>query len=275
MNKKKKYFIITDVHSFYDEMITALNKAGFDKNNPDHILISCGDLFDRGKKPRECLDFVMSIPKSRRIFIKGNHEDNLQRLLHGAPPEWADKHNGTLNTILLLGNKTKPKTEWEDAIKNCNNNKKLQKYLGECRNYYETDNYLFVHGWYPYIPYDWFLGEENNSGAYDVHFYRTASVFAWKKARWDCGFHEWASQLYDHEKYGVPMLDKTVVCGHWHVSYAHSRFHNLGQEWANKGQKINKACHFEPFYDEGIIGLDACTIYSGFCNCIVLEDKAS
>lgn len=28
-----KYFIVSDVHSYYDELITALNGKGFDKNN--------------------------------------------------------------------------------------------------------------------------------------------------------------------------------------------------------------------------------------------------
>ena len=32
----KKYFIVADVHGFYDEMIDALNEAGFDKNNENH-----------------------------------------------------------------------------------------------------------------------------------------------------------------------------------------------------------------------------------------------
>ena len=37
----KKYFVVADIHSFYDEFMKALNDAGFDINNEDHILISC------------------------------------------------------------------------------------------------------------------------------------------------------------------------------------------------------------------------------------------
>lgn len=40
----KKYFVISDPHSFYMEMKTALFKAGFRKSNKEHILIVCGDL---------------------------------------------------------------------------------------------------------------------------------------------------------------------------------------------------------------------------------------
>ena len=63
-----KYFITSDIHSFYDEFIEALNKAGYDKNNKDHILIICGDIFDRGTKPLEIYEFLknMSQAHSRR-----------------------------------------------------------------------------------------------------------------------------------------------------------------------------------------------------------------
>ena len=46
----KKFFVIADVHSFYTEMKRALDVAGFEINNPDHILISCGDALDRGSQ---------------------------------------------------------------------------------------------------------------------------------------------------------------------------------------------------------------------------------
>ena len=39
-----RYFVVTDVHGFYDEMIEALDIAGFDPNNENHWLISLGDV---------------------------------------------------------------------------------------------------------------------------------------------------------------------------------------------------------------------------------------
>lgn len=38
------YFVTSDIHGFYNELQTALNGAGFDPNNENHIFISCGDL---------------------------------------------------------------------------------------------------------------------------------------------------------------------------------------------------------------------------------------
>ena len=49
----KTCFVVADVHSFYDEMIAALDGAGFDPANPDHIFVCLGDLLDRGDKPLE------------------------------------------------------------------------------------------------------------------------------------------------------------------------------------------------------------------------------
>ena len=43
-----KYFVFSDVHGFYDLLIGKLNSEGFDINNPNHMLISLGDNFDRG-----------------------------------------------------------------------------------------------------------------------------------------------------------------------------------------------------------------------------------
>ena len=47
----KKYFVCGDVHSFYTYLKEALDNAGFDLNNDDHVFVSCGDLFDRGDEP--------------------------------------------------------------------------------------------------------------------------------------------------------------------------------------------------------------------------------
>jgi len=75
------YFCVSDVHSFYDEMIEALDNAGFDIENPNHIFISLGDLLDRGPKPKECLEFVNRLPKNRKILIKGNHERLMEQCI--------------------------------------------------------------------------------------------------------------------------------------------------------------------------------------------------
>lgn len=97
-----EYFVISDIHSFYDEMIECLNKKGYDKDNPNHILIVCGDIWDRGTQPLEVYNFLRSIPKERRVLIRGNHEFLLNDLVKRGFPESHDKHNGTYDTLLQI-----------------------------------------------------------------------------------------------------------------------------------------------------------------------------
>ena len=46
----KKYFVASDIHSFYTTFIKELTKTGFDLNNEAHIIIIFGDLFDTSIK---------------------------------------------------------------------------------------------------------------------------------------------------------------------------------------------------------------------------------
>ena len=65
----KKYFVASDIYSFYTPFIKELNKTGFDLNNEEHILIICGDLFDRGSESLKLYEFIKTLPKERRILI--------------------------------------------------------------------------------------------------------------------------------------------------------------------------------------------------------------
>ena len=93
-----KLFCVSDIHSFYTPMKKALDEAGFDPNNKDHILISCGDLFDRGPDSEELFLYIMSLPN--KILIKGNHDILLEELCTRGFPYSNDKSNGTVRTVL-------------------------------------------------------------------------------------------------------------------------------------------------------------------------------
>ena len=64
---------------------------------------------------------------------------------------------------------------------------------------------------------------------------------------------------------GIVEPNKTIVCGHWHCSFGHSRYNHDGGEFDNNP-------NFAPYYANGIIALDACTPISWKVNCIVIED---
>ena len=52
-----------------DALKAALGEAGFDKDNPDHLLVVVGDLFDRGPSNREVLAFLMTIKNKILILV--------------------------------------------------------------------------------------------------------------------------------------------------------------------------------------------------------------
>lgn len=262
----KKIFIITDVHSFYDEMIEALDELGFDRNNEDHILISLGDLLDRGPKPLECLNYINSLPKNRKILIRGNHEDLLEEALARGFFLSHDYHNCTIDTCAKLA-----EMDMQDildheltlfaAIDKIKNRPELNEYLNSLVDYFEMGEYVFVHGWVP-------TQYKNGMPIYniDMGLWKDGD---WEDARWTNGMRQWS---------GAPLKNKTVVCGHYHTSWGHAVLHSYGVEfddeyYEDSGEEYK--AHFEPFVDEGIIALDSCCAYSGFLNCVAteVEDK--
>ena len=47
------------IHGYFDEWMTSLNESGFDFNNKDHILVVLGDIFDRGRQPKDVYKFLV------------------------------------------------------------------------------------------------------------------------------------------------------------------------------------------------------------------------
>lgn len=243
-----KYFVVSDVHGFYMELIETLNSKGFDKENKEHVLVSCGDLFDRGAFPTLVLEYIMSLPEERRILIRGNHEDLLEELLNKTrKPSMCDLRNGTIATVtdIAMGmDDPRADYDWESAIDTANKNKLLKDYLKAVQDYKIIGNYVFVHGWLPLNP---------NKTILQPSF----CPDAWKKARWengmDCAFK------------GKTLPNKTIICGHFHCSYGHKTYENKGTEYG-------KDADFSPYRAPGIIAIDSCVAYTGKINCIVIKD---
>ena len=140
-----KYFVFGDIHSFFNEWIEALQEAGFDPLNEDHAIISLGDLLDRGPNAQMCLDFVNNLPDSRKILIKGNHEDLMIDAINRGYFKSHDLFNGTEDTVRQVTG-----LEDSDSLKAMKDNESWNKYYNSCIDYYELDDNIFVHGWIPY-----------------------------------------------------------------------------------------------------------------------------
>ncbi len=240
-----KYFVSGDIHGFYDEWQSALKEKGFDINNPEHKIILCGDLFDRGSQPKEIIDFVLE-HKDKVILIRGNHEDLMEQMIERNSSDYGDLCNGTAQTIVDLY------PEWQVSefdLKKIAKVIRLQEVLDMCVDYYETKHYIFVHGWIPIV---------ENCCLYDSEW-RTARKERWEKARWANPVEMYRYEIYEP--------NKTIVCGHWHCS---ALWHEQNpDEYEEFGDKAN----FEPFITKNMIAIDACTAYSKKVNVLIINEK--
>lgn len=253
----KKYFCCSDTHSFYNEWMTALANEGFDETNPDHVIILCGDLFDRGEQSIECYEFAKRMLSDNRfIYVRGNHEDLIIRCLHdlttGVRIGSHHLSNGTISTIAqLLG------CNIFDFLNNHYAILRLYDLRDELTSFIETNSVdyfelgdkVFVHGWVPITTSeDGFETVSENWRKED-----------WEHARWECCFDAWRCKL-------TPP-DKTVVCGHCHTSAGWAEFRGT-PEW-------DEGSNFTPFIDDGIIAIDGCTAYTGNVNIVVFDENGN
>ena len=258
-----RYYVVSDVHSFYDELISALTEKGFFEDNEPHKLIVCGDLFDRGSQSKQLQEFIMDlIAKDEIILIRGNHEDLILNLIENAEfnfgrgidytHHWS---NGTVRTVMDLTDMDVFHDDYKDIVNKLCATPYIKNIIPKTVDYYETEHYIFVHGWIPCV--------KQRGWWKDIYFpmenWREANTKMWEEARWING-------MYAHSL-DIKEAGKTIVCGHWHASWGHYYLEHDDEEDINE-----EAITDEPYYAEGIIAIDACTVRSGKVNCIVLND---
>ena len=248
-----KYYITADVHGFYTEFHKALDEAGYFIGPEPHKLIILGDIFDRGQEAVEMQRFILQlIEQDAVILIRGNHEDLYEEMVtidEGLP---ARHHvsNGTYGTALQL-------TGYDlglaiirnyDFAETAQNTPYYRQIIPATVDYFETEHYVFVHGWIPCI--------QERNGRYSYRSdWREATPTEWRRAHWINGMDTAHSCTEE----------KTILCGHWHCSYGHARYEN-------KGSEFGPDADFSPYYGPGVIALDACTAHSGKVNVILIED---
>ena len=286
----KKYFVCSDIHGFFDEWIVSLNEAGFNKQDPNHILIILGDIFDRGKQPLEIYSFIKSLPDNRVILVRGNHEYLLIHLLKRKYPLVHDYHNGTYDTLISiykdpLGEEFKFISEnaglmnsellkikaaeiYNQTCKELFTNnkiKEIKRWIQSTRwkNYYELDNYVFVHSFIPLKGN--ILG---GKGEYYSDWRTEESKEVWEESTWHCPYKLFQNGCFDKEIEN----NKILVCGHWHTS---DFFNNLiykddpsKQLDVEKNNPIFKSDKYS-----NLIGLDTCTTLTKKVNVLVIESN--
>ena len=233
-------------------------KKQFDINNKEHKIILCGDILDRGTQAKETVEFVLKLLKKNKIIlVRGNHEDLALELIDNYVnymfriTSTHHYHNGTFQTMLdLTGMSFYDATHCLMGFKKyARETDYVSKIIPKMKNYYETENYVFVHSWIPL----------NKNGNDFNKNWRNASNSAWSKARW--------TKPLEVYKKGLYLKDKTLVFGHWHCS-DFWRYSN-----PKKYTEIGMDACFDPFVTKEIIAIDACTYYSKKVNVLVIEDN--
>lgn len=253
---KKKIFAISDIHGFYTEMIESLKESGYDEDNPEHLLIVCGDKFDRGKESVKVFQYLKRLmDKNKAIILRGNHLAFIENFLEGSNDPFNYINNGLNETIADFWHRTSPFESWcalegncELSIENYSKwaeiarkdiNKEYPELLPWIKSlpyYYETENYVFTHGMIDGQCYDW---HHPNISWYEC---------TWAKPR---DFNN-----------SIVNTDKKVVVGHINCGLLRSLY----------GYDENDNSIFER-PDGKVIGLDTCTVLTHKVNVLVLEDE--
>ena len=226
-----KYFVVSDIHSFYAELKRALDKAGFNKRNKDHTLIVCGDVFDRGSETVELYKFLTSIPKKRCILIKGNHELLYEGLLEKSFPESHDFSNHTVDTFCQIagydpeiltpkywrkfGNvpHERIRQAWQEILTEVKQSP-ITAWLKSSRwkYWHEVGNYIFVHSFIPLKNLDHMPAyyTYNRKFGYFKDWRETATNFELEDATWGCPYQQYIDGYFKEEAAN----GKVLVCGH-------------------------------------------------------------
>lgn len=270
-----RYFVVSDLHSYYAPLIKALEEKGF--NQEEDTLIVCGDVFDRGDETIEVYEFLKSIP--HKILIRGNHEWLYKELLKKKYPDNHDYSNGTVKTFCsiadiddkkmdrkyyfiqnaLFGTNFKYNEEipklWHKVYEKVKDSE-ITKWIesDEWINYFELKDYVFVHSWIPVIDHDnlpsFFV--KNRNLEYIPNWREITDQSLWDSATW--------GSPVENYKNGLWKEDKTLVVGHWYSNLFHKEFEHSIED------------NFDIYYGDKIIALDACTPLSNQINVLVIEE---
>jgi len=96
-------FIIGDIHGCYDELMELVEKVGL---TTDDLLISLGDIVDRGNKSKEVYEYFLNRPDS--VVLIGNHERKHQNKILSYAQEivkvqFGNEYDGFLKWLDGLG----------------------------------------------------------------------------------------------------------------------------------------------------------------------------
>lgn len=244
MKAKKRIFAASDIHGHYTLLREALDEAGFDPENSDHLFVCCGDLFDRGNESFKVYEFVRAL--KNKVLICGNHDENLLQIFKRGSMSVFDIRNGVERTVTdMFGEGSIGPLGELQPQRRAELVDELIEFIEHMSDYYESENYIFTHGWLPTE-----IGNDGNRVL--LENWRDADCFRWNSAR----FTEWTTLKGVNDM--VP--DKTIVCGHRPTRLAA----NIDVSRSHADSSI--------YYGKRMIAIDAGAVRSGRVNVFVTDD---
>lgn len=266
---KKTIFAVSDIHGEAKCLKESLKKAGYDENNPNHLLVSIGDALDRGDECLEVYEYLKRLfDEGKAIVLKGNHTGFFTNYLDGTSLDPFNYfHNGTRETMADFLHQTAPFESWcvlakdidvptigdfaewlSGAKKEINEEyPELLEWLKTRPYYFETKNYIFTHGAIDTNAKDW----------HEPHCMRYHFT-DWEALMWDDG------SFFGKE---INNTDKTVVIGHFGTSTLRKKY--------GYSPNRNPLGSFDILRrkDGRVIAIDATTNYSKKVNVLVIESE--
>ena len=149
-----KYFVFGDCHGDYIALLTGLNEAHYNPQDPTHQIIGLGDYFGRAEREtsdslnvwRYLTSFIHVNPP---ILLKGNHELILENMIKRRYPIYTDISNGEHKTIASISGLPLSEVVYNPAAFNTEEVKKFYDWLKGLPYYYKTKSSTFTHAWLP------------------------------------------------------------------------------------------------------------------------------
>lgn len=268
MNRKKfKYFVFSDIHGDIEALERGLQKAGYDYNNPEHILVSLGDAFDRGENSQLIYTKYLS-NKDRCISIKGNHDVMFQEYLEkGMDGEFVlfnILHNGLLSTIesfaeTYIGDYIDIKLLEDIRQRILRRYPNLLYFLKNMPLYYETEHCIFSHaGINPDLKNwkdtteDFFLWDIENSYKNCPHTRKIVFI----------GHHHAFRVKRQAKDYDIKY--KEDLSNHKYGNMIDNRFYKIGFFGNND--------KYGPYVFDNKIAIDGCVGITHCANVVVIDD---
>jgi len=134
----ERIFAVGDIHGCLDKLVSLMDIIDVDLKK--ETLVFMGDYIDRGPHSKEVVDYLIDLARggNRVVFLKGNHELMLQNYLSGED-KLSFLYNGgeaTLGSYMKGGGLNEGNLIPPEHL----------EFFDNLRLYYETENYIFVHG---------------------------------------------------------------------------------------------------------------------------------